>query len=289
MLRFAKIQGLGNDYLVIDCLRGPLPERRLPALARALSDRHFGIGSDGLLLVLPSRVADFRMRVFNPDGSEAEKSGNGVRIFTRYLHDHKLTRKRRLVIETLGGIVRPTLLFRGGQVRAIRVDMGEPRFRPEEIPMKAPAAQPVIRTWLKAMGKLHRVTCLSMGNPHCVLFVRDVERAPVREVGSALEHHPAFPQRVNVEFVQPINPREFKMRVWERGAEETLSSGTGASAAFVASVLNKKCERKATVHLRGGDLRVEWRRNNHVFITGPAEEVCSGTTRLDEKLWGRGS
>jgi diaminopimelate epimerase len=287
MLSFTKMHGLGNDYLVIDGLRGRPPERLLARLARLLSDRHFGIGADGLLLVLPSPAADFRMRVFNADGSEAEMCGNGIRLLARYLHDRKLTRKRELAVETLAGIIRPTLLLRQGRVRAVRVDMGEPRFRPDEIPMRArgcAAAGPVIGRQLRALGKLRRVTCLSMGNPHCVLFVRDVERAPVSELGLALEHHPAFPRRTNVEFVQPLGSGELKMRVWERGAGETLACGTGASAALVAAVLNKKCERKVTMHLRGGDLQLEWRPNSHVLMTGPAEEVCSGTTRLDEKL-----
>jgi len=280
-MRFSKMHGLGNDYVVIDCISQAIsiPERRLPRLARELSDRHFGIGSDGIILVLPSRTAHFRMRIFNPDGSEAEMCGNGVRIFARYVHDHKLTRRRELEIETLAGIIRPKLQVRAGKVQGIIVDMGAPRLERGEIPMQGPAGR-VIAEALHALGERFEVTAVSMGNPHCVIFVDDVEGFPVERFGPAIERHQAFPRRTNVEFVQVVGPAELRMRVWERGAGETLACGTGAAASLVAAHLNGRSERKAVIHLRGGDLKVFWNpKDNHVFITGPAEEVFTGEWR----------
>jgi len=277
-MRFTKMHGLGNDYVVIDCISQKLTiaERRLPRLAREMSDRHFGIGSDGIILVLPSKEAHFRMRIFNPDGSEAEMCGNGVRAFARYVYDHKLTRRTELEIETLAGVIRPKLRVRSGKVQAITVDMGAPRLERAEIPMRGPAGR-VIGEPLSALGETFEITAVSMGNPHCVTFVERVEAFPVERIGPAVEHHEAFPRRTNVEFVQVIGPAELRMRVWERGAGETLACGTGASASLVAANLTGRAERKAVVHLRGGDLKVSWApASNHVFITGPAEEVFSG-------------
>jgi diaminopimelate epimerase len=284
MIRFTKMHGLGNDYLVVDGMEKAPPEGKLAALARALSDRHFGIGSDGLILVLPSRAADFRMRVFNSDGSEAEMCGNGIRLFAKYVYERRLTQARELEVETLAGVIRPVLHVRGGRVIEVRVDMGEPRLRRSQIPMKGPDAPQVVGEKLRVQGERVEVTAVSMGNPHCVVFVKDANRAPVAELGPAIEHHDLFPRRTNVEFAQVIGEGEIKMRVWERGAGETLACGTGASAVLVAGVLNKLTQRKAVVHLRGGDLRVSWAEDNHVFTEGPAAEVCTGETRLDEEV-----
>jgi len=279
-IRFSKMHGLGNDYVVIDDRQRRIAQRRLPRLAREMSDRHFGIGSDGIILVLPSTAADFRMRIFNPDGSEAEMCGNGVRAFARYVYDHKLTRRTELEIETLAGIIRPRLQLRCGEVRAVTVDMGAPRLERREIPMKGRAGR-VVGEALEVLGERLQITCVSMGNPHCVTFVDDVEAFPVDRFGPAIEHHELFPRRTNVEFVQVLSPTELRMRVWERGAGETLACGTGASASLVAAHLQGRAGRKVVVHLRGGDLKVWWdAKSDHVFITGPAAEVFTGE-------WGR--
>ena len=284
MIRFTKMHGLGNDYLVLDQMQAKFEDAKLPALAKALSDRHFGVGADGLVLVLPSRAADFRMRIFNADGSEAEMCGNGIRLFAKYVYEHGHTRERDLTVETLAGLIRPRLKVDGGLVKSIRVDMGEPRLRRAEIPMKGPDQSRVVAEKLRVAGKQVTITAVSMGNPHCVLFVDNVARADVETLGPAIEHHDVFPRRTNVEFVRVDGEAELEMRVWERGAGETLACGTGASAALVAAVLNEKSQRKVTMHLRGGDLGVSWAENNHVFIDGPAAEVCNGESRLDEGL-----
>ena len=275
-LRFTKMHGLGNDYIFVNGLSERLPRVSLPRLARALSDRHFGIGADGLILVLPSRSAQFRMQVFNADGSEAEMCGNGIRMFARYVYEHGLTRDRELAVETLAGVIRPRLMVRGGRVASVRVDMGEPRLERSEIPMRGKPGR-VIGEALRVDGERYEVTAVSMGNPHCVIFVKEVAEFPVARVGPAIERHRAFPRRTNVEFVQVLGRSALRMRVWERGAGETLACGTGACATLVAAVLNGKADRKATVHLPGGDLKIEWRESdNHVYMTGPAEEVFCG-------------
>ncbi len=286
MIRFTKMHGLGNDYLVLDGMKGGLPaEKKLPAIAKALSDRHFGIGSDGIILVEPSRAADFKMRIFNSDGSEAEMCGNGVRLFAKFVYEREYTRQKDLEIETLAGIIRPRLRLQGNLVTSIRVDMGEPRLRRSEIPMKGTESERVVAERIRVVGQRYEITAVSMGNPHCVLFVTDTEKAKVHELGPAIEHHDLFPRRTNVEFAQIVGDGEIKMRVWERGAGETLACGTGAAATLVAAVLNGLSPRKAVLHLRGGDLKVSWNlEDNHVFIDGPAAEVCTGETRLDEDL-----
>jgi diaminopimelate epimerase len=286
MIAFTKMHGLGNDYLLVDAMKGGVPpEQKLPAIAKALSDRHFGVGADGLILVEPSRVADFRMRIFNSDGSEAEMCGNGVRLFARYVYEHGYTRERDMEIETLAGIIRPRLRLRGRKITGVRVDMGEPKLRSSEIPMKGPDRERVVRERIRAVGRRYEITAVSMGNPHCVIFVDNADTAKVEEVGPAIERHDLFPRRTNVEFAQIVGDGEIAMRVWERGAGETLACGTGASAVLVAAVLNGLSPRKATIHLRGGDLKAGWNQeDNHVFIEGPAEEVCTGETRLDESI-----
>jgi diaminopimelate epimerase len=284
MISFTKMHGLGNDYVVLDAMQRAPAEDGLPALAKALCDRRLGVGADGLILVLPSRVADFEMRIFNADGSEAEMCGNGIRAFAKFVYERGHTRERDLEVETLAGIVRPRLRLRGGEVVRIRVDMGEPQLSRSAIPMKGDDAERVVAEKIRVGGRRYEITALSMGNPHCVLFVDDVERARVDETGPTIERHDLFPRRTNVEFAQVVGDGRIKMRVWERGVGETLACGTGASAALVAAVLNGLSPRKAVLHLPGGDLHVSWNpEDNHVFIEGPAAEVFTGETRLDEQ------
>lgn len=275
-MRFAKMHGAGNDFVVVDGDKEKLPEEHLPGLARGVCDRHFGVGGDGLILVLPSRVANFRMRMLNPDGTEAEMCGNGIRCFAKYLFDRKMHQDVVMTVETLGGIKTLKLNAVGGKVQTVRVDMGEPRLQRSQIPMKGAETGKVVAEPIKVAGKKIEVTCVSMGNPHCVAFVDRVEGYPVEKTGPEIENHPCFPQRTNVEFIEVLNEREVKMRVWERGAGETLACGTGACASVVASALNEKTGRKVTVHLAGGDLFIEWLGDNKVFMTGPVEEVCEG-------------
>lgn len=277
MIPFVKMHGLGNDFILINNLEVRLPEKDLPHYAQKWCDRHFGIGADGLILIEPSKVANFRMRIFNPDGSEAEMCGNGIRCFAKYVYDYRLHPETLLKVETLSGVHLLKLFVKDKKVEQVRVDMGEPRFDRKEIPMRGNGgSSPVLREKLQAAGRKFEVTCLSMGNPHCVIFVDNVDNFPVEKVGPEIEHHKIFPKRTNVEFIQPLNPNEIKMRVWERGAGETLACGSGASAAVVAGSLNEMTGRRVTVHLLGGDLFVEWTGDNHVYITGPAVEVFRG-------------
>jgi diaminopimelate epimerase len=280
-MRFTKMHGLGNDYVYLDGVRECFDGVDLPWLARAVSDRHFGIGGDGIILILPSEQADFRMRMFNADGSEGEMCGNGMRCFAKYVHDHGLTRKTDLVVETRAGLIRPSLTVADGKVERVTVDMGRPVLARQDIPMAGePAREPVIDLPLDVNGTEWRVTCVSMGNPHCVLFVEDVQQAPVHSVGPTIESHALFPARTNVEFSRVLAPNLIEMRVWERGSGETLACGTGASATVVAASLNELAERTCTVRLLGGDLQIEWRDDDHVFMTGPAVEVFGGEVDL---------
>jgi len=281
-VKFVKMHGAGNDFIVIDGEKDSINEEKLPAIARGACDRHFGIGSDGIILVLPSRVANFRMRMLNPDGSEAEMCGNGIRCFAKYLFDRKLHQDVIMTVETLGGIKTLKLNTVGGKVQTVRVDMGEPKLSRSEIPMKGAESAKVVAESIKVGGKKIEITCVSMGNPHCITFVDNVDQFPVDKVGPEIETHPNFPKRTNVEFVEVISPQEIKMRVWERGASETLACGTGACASAVATALNEKASRKVNVHLRGGDLFIEWLGDNKVFMTGPAEEVFEG--KLDSAI-----
>ncbi len=276
-MRFTKLHGLGNDYIYINTFTEDLSGYDLPSLAQVLSDRNFGVGGDGIILVMPSTDADFRMRIFNADGSEAEMCGNGVRAFAKYVYEHGLTSKTSLRVETKAGIVRPQLQVEDGRVSSVRVDMGQPRLQRREIPMLGtPPDQPVIEQPLEAADETFLVTCVSMGNPHCVIFVDDVDNFPVDEVGPAVENHPLFPNRTNVEFVTVMDRKHVQMRVWERGAGETLACGTGASAACVAGALTGRTERAVRVSLLGGALHIEWAADDHVFLAGPAAEVFSG-------------
>ncbi len=276
-LQFTKMHGLGNDYVFIDGHDQDLECYNLGRLSALVSHRHFGVGSDGLILILPSESADFRMRIFNPDESEASMCGNGMRSMAKYVYEHGLTDRTELEVETLAGIIRPSLTVRDNEVICVTVDMGEPRLARGDIPMDGePADEPVIDQELCVSTDFIRVTCVSMGNPHCVLFVESVDTAPVAELGPQIENHPSFPERTNVEFVEIIDRHHVRMRVWERGAGETLACGTGASATCVACALNDLTDRAIEVQLLGGSLDVEWKGDNHVFMTGPAVEVFSG-------------
>lgn len=276
-MQFTKVQGLGNDFVVVNGLQEQIND--YAAAAVKICDRHFGVGADGLVVVLPSEIADFRMRIFNSDGSEAEMCGNVTRCFAKYVYEHGLTTQTRLTIETLAGIIIPELQFdAAGKVSAVRVDMGIPRLKRKEIPMCGPEDEQVVGEALEVDGKVYHVTCVSMGNPHCVIFVDDIKTIELAAIGPKIETHPQFPRKINVEFVQVLNDKEMIMRVWERGAGVTLACGTGSCAALAAAVLNKKTGRKALIHLDGGDLVLEWNaESGHIFKTGPAEEVFTGT------------
>ena len=274
-MRFTKMQGAGNDYIYVDCFSIPLP--RDPAgLSRAVSDRHFGIGSDGLILICPSEIADARMRMFNADGSESEMCGNGIRCVAKYVYDHGIVRKPNLKIETGRGILSLDLELLGGKVRSVRVDMGQPILTGVLIPTTLPGDPPINVPLAVADIKL-MVTCVSMGNPHCVTYVDEPTDSLVLGIGPKVENLPAFPRRTNVEFVRVNSVADITMRVWERGSGETLACGTGACAVAVAGVLTGRTQRRITAHLPGGDLRLEWSEaDDHVYMTGPAVEVFSG-------------
>jgi diaminopimelate epimerase len=274
-MRFTKMQGAGNDYIYVDCFRQP-PPRDPAGLSRVVSDRHFGVGSDGLILIGPSERADARMRMFNADGSEAEMCGNGIRCVAKYVYDHGLVPKPTLTVETGRGVLTLELETENGRVRQVRVDMGEPILEAARIPTTLPGDPPVNQL-LSAEGYRLEVTCVSMGNPHCVSFVDELTDHLVLAVGPQVERHPAFPRRTNVEFVKVNRPDDVTVRVWERGSGETLACGTGACAVAVAGVLTGRLVRGIVAHLPGGDLRLEWsEKDRHVYMTGPAVEVFSG-------------
>jgi diaminopimelate epimerase len=269
------MQGCGNDYVYVDGFHHLVGDPA--AMAKAVSDRRFGVGSDGLILVLPSDKADLRMRMWNADGSESEMCGNGLRCVAKFAYEHGLTpKRRRLTAETGAGILGIDLDVRGGRVESVTVDMGPPRLERAEIPMEGAPGR-VVDEPLNVGDRVFRVTCLSMGNPHCVTYVDDVKTFPVDRYGPAIETHPAFPRRTNVEFVQVVSRGEVIQRTWERGAGETWACGTGASAVAVAGVLTNVTDRQVLVHLTGGDLRIEWKEGGDVFKSGPAVTVFEGT------------
>ncbi|MDN5347334.1 MAG: diaminopimelate epimerase [Clostridia bacterium] len=278
-MRFVKMHGLGNDFILINALQEKLPGD-LPGLARRACDRRFGIGADGLILLLPSTRADVRMRIINADGSEAEMCGNGIRCLAKYAYESGIVPKTEMTVETLAGLILPRLIIKGGRVEAVQVDMGQPRFEREALPMSG-TGHPVIEEPITVDGKEWRITCLSMGNPHCVIFVPEVAKEQVQVVGPLLEKHPLFPRGVNVEFVELRSRRELVMRVWERGAGETLACGTGACAAAVAAALTGRTGREVKVHLPGGYLEINWLPDGRVLMTGPAETVFSGEYLVD--------
>ena len=284
-LDFAKMHGAGNDFVVLDGLRGELPALvgsglALDELARRLLDRRLGIGGDQLLIAWPSSAADFRMEIFNPDGSRAEMCANGIRAFTKWLRDRGYSARDELAVETLGGVVRPRWAGRD----LVTVDMGLPVFAPERIPTRlgAPGTGPVLDAPLEVDGARWQVSSVSMGNPHAVLFVDDVETAPVASLGPRIERHPAFPNRVNVEFVERVDRTRLRQRTWERGTGETLACGSGACAVAVVSILRGVADRELTIALRGGELRIAWPANDaSVIMTGPATEVYTGRISLE--------
>ncbi len=278
-MRFTKMHGAGNDYVYVDCFAEPVPDD--PAeTARRVADRHFGVGGDGLILIRPSESADARMQMFNADGSEAEMCGNGVRCTAKYVYDHGICRNETLKIETGAGVLSLELEVADEKVQQVRVDMGRPILTPAEIPTTLPgnpaADGNVVDVELSVGGRELAVTCVSMGNPHCVTFVDDPTDDWVHGIGPQVETDPHFPNRVNAEFVKVLSRGEVQLRVWERGSGETLACGTGTCAVCVAGVLTGRTDRKILAHLPGGDLQIHWAENNHIYMTGPAEEVFHG-------------
>ncbi len=278
-MKFTKMHGAGNDYVYVNGFEEQVADPE--ALAISVSDRNFGIGSDGLILILPSEKADVRMRMFNADGTEAEMCGNGIRCVAKYAYDHGLVKNQEIEVETDCGVL-PLQLFPGvsGRIEQVCVNMGRPRLESWELPAIGPVETQMIGVPLEAAGQKFEVSCISMGNPHCVIFVDDVENYPITEMGPQIENHAWFPKRINVEFVQVVSCGEVIQRTWERGAGETLACGTGASAVVVAGVLTGRTERKIINHLRGGDLQMEWLEDGPVMMTGPAVEVFSGVFEL---------
>ena len=277
-LQFTKMQGLGNDYVYVDCTKKKL--ENASEVAVKVSDRHFGIGSDGLILINASSVADFEMEMYNADGSRGEMCGNGIRCVAKYVYDYGLTDQTHISVETLGGIKYLDLTVEEGRVRQVRVDMGRPMLCPTEIPVIA-NGETVIDMPIEVDGTEYRMTAVGMGNPHTVVFVEDVDGLEIEQIGPKFEHHPCFPNRVNTEFVKVLDRNTVKMRVWERGSGETLACGTGACAVAVACILNGLTENKVTVQLLGGDLLIEWDREaDKVYMTGPAEVVFDGEIEL---------
>ena len=273
-MRFTKMHGAGNDYVYVDCFAETVTDPS--ALARRVSDRHRGIGSDGLILILPSAAADARMRMFNADGSEAEMCGNGIRCVAKYVYDHGIARKRELAVETGAGVLRLEV-YPGadGRVDRVRVDMGEPRLRPEQIPVGR-SGDSVINAAIDVGGRSREMTCVNMGNPHAVFFVPDLGEIELEKIGPLVEHHELFPERTNAHFVKAHSAGEVTMRTWERGSGITLACGTGAAAVCVAGALTGNTGREILAHLPGGDLELQWAANDHVFMTGPAVEVFIG-------------
>jgi len=273
-VKFNKVQGLGNDFIIVDGFKEQLPVD-IHKTAISLCDRHFGIGADGLVFALPSEKADIRMRIVNSDGSEAEMCGNAIRCFAKFAHETGYVQEDEFTVETLAGIMTPRLVKDNGIITGVRVDMGEPSLERSAVPMLGPVGQAVNEP-LEVGDKVFNVTALLLGVPHCLTFVEDVSKIELEKYGPLLEKHPLFPRKTNVHFLEVMNEYEIKMRIWERGAGITMACGTGACAALVAAVLNKKTGKKAKIHLPGGMLEIEWAANNHVYMTGPAEHVFSG-------------
>jgi diaminopimelate epimerase len=273
-MRFTKMHGAGNDYVYVNCFE-PVELGDVPELARQISDRHFGVGGDGLVLICPSERGDARMRMFNADGSESEMCGNAIRCVAKFVYDHGIAKKDELQIETGRGVLTLQCSTSSGLVDRVRVNMAQPILTSAEIPTTLPGDPPV-KAPLQIGDRTLEVTCVSMGNPHAVTFVDEITDDWVLNIGPQVEVHEAFPRKINAEFIQVLSPTETRMRVWERGSGETLACGTGACASVVAGVLAGVNERRVTVHLRGGDLEIEWAESGEVYMTGPATEVFSG-------------
>ena len=273
-MKFTKMHGIGNDYVYVNCFE---EEMKDPVkVAPIISNRHFGVGSDGLILIMPSKVADCKMRIFNADGSEAQMCGNGIRCVAKYVYDHKITQKNPLTVETLAGVKTVQLFTTNGKVSSARVNMGRPKLMRSEIPMLGKETQVINETLTISKGITFLITCVSMGNPHCVIFVDNFDEVDLPRQGAEIERHHSFPERINVHFVKVHSPKEVTMKTWERGSGVTMACGTGASAVCVAGVLSKKTERKILTHLPGGDLELEWAEDGNVYMTGPATEVFTG-------------
>ena len=274
-MKFTKMQGIGNDYVYVNCLQETIENPS--ELAKKISDRHYGVGSDGLIMINPSDKADFEMEMYNADGSRGEMCGNGIRCVAKYVYDYGLTDKTSISVETLAGIKYLDLTVEDGKVVLVKVDMGKPMLRPEEVPVVSEKEE-VIDEPITVDGQEYRMTCVSMGNPHAVVFIdQDVKEFPLETVGVKFENHERFPKRVNTEFVNVLDRHTAQMRVWERGSGETLACGTGACAVAVACSLNGLTEDEVTVKLLGGDLQIKWdREKNTVYMTGPAEVVFDG-------------
>lgn len=282
-IKFTKMHGCGNDYVYINCFDYHIEDPN--TLSQFVSDRHFGIGSDGLVLIMPSETCDFRMRMFNADGSEAQMCGNASRCIAKYVYDHHLTNKKEFTLETLAG-VKILKVFTGSddKVEKVTVNMGEPILKPSEVPVVSKMEDVSLDEPIVVLGKEERMTCVSMGNPHAVYFVDDVEGLDLEKIGPAYENHEVFPARVNTEFVHVYDRNHARMRVWERGSGETWACGTGACATLVACVLNGKTDRRITLDLNGGSLELEWdEATNCVFKTGPATEVFEGVFEWNGK------
>lgn len=279
MIKFTKMHGLGNDYVYIDCMNGQEIED-ISTLAQFVSNRHFGIGSDGLILICKSDVADFKMRMFNYDGSEAEMCGNGIRCVGKFVYDKGLTNKETITVETLAGIKKLKFNIKEGKVQTVEVDMGKPILEAKNIPVISEEL-PVKNLKIKIDDKEFIFTCVSMGNPHAITIVDDVKNFDIEKYGPILEVDRHFPKRANIEFIELVDKNNIKMRVWERGAGETLACGTGACASVVACNLNDYIENEANVELLGGTLNIKWNKeNNHIYMTGTATTVFEGELEL---------
>lgn len=297
-IKFMKMEGCGNDYIYIDGAKYPIDNK--PEIVRQLSDRHFGIGGDGVIFIQPSTQADFEMEMYNADGSRGEMCGNGIRCVAKFVYDTGMTDKKDLTIESFGKVKRLQLTLDENQkVSSVSVDMGVPILEAEEIPVQTASAdgpvvlQPLVQIPLSILGTEYKASCVSMGNPHAVLFfpeegkskeekIRCIEDMKIFEIGPHIEHHKAFPARTNTEFAAVLDRNHIRMRVWERGAGETLACGTGACATVVAAILQNLTERKVTMHLTGGDLQIEWKKEDgHIYMTGPARTVFVGEIDLD--------
>ena len=277
-MQFTKMHGISNDYIYFNCLKERIDNPQ--EMAVLLSNRHTGIGSDGIVLIMPSDTCDFRMRMFNADGSEAEMCGNAARCVGKYVYDKGLTNKKEITLETLAGVKGLQLHIKDQQVETVTVDMGEPELRAELIPTTLIGGN-IIDFPVEIGGQTHKITCVSMGNPHAIVFMEGIDALDLPKIGPLFENHSLFPKRTNTEFVEVIDRNLFRMRVWERGSGETMACGTGACAVVVAATLNNLCDGKATVQLKGGDLQITWNNsNNRVYMTGSATTVFEGEINI---------
>lgn len=277
MLKFTKMEGLGNDYVYVDAINQTIENPS--KLSKKVSDRHFGIGSDGLILISKSDIADFKMNIYNPDGSEAEMCGNGIRCLAKFVYDKKMTNKTSITVETLSGIKTLDLKIEKGKVSLVTVDMGEPILDADRIPVINGFKEKSLNgiDFINVKVELKKFTCVSMGNPHAICFIDNINNIDIAKIGPIIENDKCFPNKTNVEFIEIISKNEINMRVWERGTGETLACGTGACASVIASILNGYTDRKVTVNLLGGKLEIIWNKeDNHVYMKGPARTVYEG-------------